>query len=462
MEPIDNDMDDLFQKAGELYPLKISESDWDGVAGKLRDENSEDLNALSGLNTREIRNKHRWRLLLLLIPLGLAGLVYISKLVKQQHASPVPITVKNNSIPETKETKTIPSALVKQISRSNNDKTAAINPGIQNEPFSKNTQVQSNSTVSGYSQFKNGMHSTNGPTKNYSAGKGGQSKNELYPKYGNIPAGADKISKANNPPADASAFNPESFHEPVAKPISLSVYGPNEIVSIYGMPFSLGSSRGVSLKSPLSETASKQTSNKTQSFKGIYAGFLFGPDMSTVDFQSIKQPGFSLGVLAGYRFNKRLAIETGFMWDKKYYYSDGDHFNKSQANIPPNIYIQDLNGNCNMFEIPIALRYDFAFSKNHVFFAKAGLSSYLMKKENYSYNAVSNGVQYPAYNLSYNTSTDYIFSIVQFSAGYEIAISRKTEIRIEPYFKIPLQGIGIGSMPISSAGFYLGISHSFR
>lgn len=38
MEHVNNDMDDLFRKAGELYPLKTSESDWDGVLGKLRDE----------------------------------------------------------------------------------------------------------------------------------------------------------------------------------------------------------------------------------------------------------------------------------------------------------------------------------------------------------------------------------------------------------------------------------------
>jgi hypothetical protein len=48
------------------------------------------------------------------------------------------------------------------------------------------------------------------------------------------------------------------------------------------------------------------------------------------------------------------------------------------------------------------------------------------------------------------------------SGGYERAIGEKTKIRIEPYVNIPLQGVGTGSLPISSVGFYLGISHSFR
>jgi len=38
MEHLENDMDDLFQKAGELYPLKTTGSDWDAVAGKLQNE----------------------------------------------------------------------------------------------------------------------------------------------------------------------------------------------------------------------------------------------------------------------------------------------------------------------------------------------------------------------------------------------------------------------------------------
>ena len=38
MEHLENDMDDLFQKAGELYPLKTTGSDWDAVVGKLQKE----------------------------------------------------------------------------------------------------------------------------------------------------------------------------------------------------------------------------------------------------------------------------------------------------------------------------------------------------------------------------------------------------------------------------------------
>ena len=36
-------MDDLFRKAGDLYPLKTTESDWDGVLGKLMEEGKRNI-----------------------------------------------------------------------------------------------------------------------------------------------------------------------------------------------------------------------------------------------------------------------------------------------------------------------------------------------------------------------------------------------------------------------------------
>ena len=38
------------------------------------------------------------------------------------------------------------------------------------------------------------------------------------------------------------------------------------------------------------------------------------------------------------------------------------------------------------------------------------------------------------------------------SAGYEIKAGTKNYLRFEPYYKIPLMGVGTGSLPLSSAG----------
>ena len=72
MDHVNEDMDELFRKAGELYPLKTTNSDWDTVIGKLGSADEAGQSGLSGGD----RKNHRWRWLLLLIPAALGGALY--------------------------------------------------------------------------------------------------------------------------------------------------------------------------------------------------------------------------------------------------------------------------------------------------------------------------------------------------------------------------------------------------
>jgi hypothetical protein len=207
--------------------------------------------------------------------------------------------------------------------------------------------------------------------------------------------------------------------------------------------------------SPDSSTAKKKTNAVAKQSGGFYFSLFAGPDFSTVKFQDVHQVGSGLGISVGYRFNK-LSVETGLIWDQKYYYSSGEYFkNSPQTYYPPNT---TFNGHCDMFEIPLLARYDFSPDKKSGFFAKAGFSSYLMTHQYYSkkINGVDSG------SWPWTESANYFFSIVQLSGGYEFSIGAKTKIQVEPYIKIPLRGLGEGNMPISSAGIYFGITHSFR
>src|ERR1017187_6864999 len=77
MEYLNEDMDDLFRKAGEQYPLKTTNSDWDGVLGRLQPQPG-------GASSYELEtggkgnNKKRFLWLLLLLPLSMITVVYFS------------------------------------------------------------------------------------------------------------------------------------------------------------------------------------------------------------------------------------------------------------------------------------------------------------------------------------------------------------------------------------------------
>ena len=63
---------------------------------------------------------------------------------------------------------------------------------------------------------------------------------------------------------------------------------------------------------------------------------------------------------------------------------------------------------------------------------------------------------------SYLNSGNSFFSMVHFSAGYTFKWDHIGDVRLEPYWNIPMTGVGIGRMSIMSTGLYLGITHPFR
>jgi Outer membrane protein beta-barrel domain len=442
MEHLENDMDDLFQKAGELYPLKITESDWEAVAGKIQDENFGDLNVISGLTSTGTGNKRKWRLLLLLIPLCLAGIVFTSKII-HQHTSAAVHTVKH--IPDS-------------------DKSESGNNIKANQLTEKKMANPSDHSTGGYSSIKKGMNpNSKTPIPAYrirmaennihSGATMRQNKNDAHPSLGNTGPDKTKLSDSNIPISPAAPVLSASAQKTAVIPMTATVSGKKETLPETHDSATIETSKTTGPDSSLSK---KKTTAVSKTSRGLYAGLLAGPDLSMVKFQSVKQLGYSLGVLVGYRFNQRLAIETGLMWDKKYYYTNGEYFKIDNA--PPLSSSVTVNGNCSMLEIPLALRYDFASGKNHGFFIKAGLSSYLMK--NQYYTTKRNGMPYGSWPV--DSTMNYIFSIVQLSGGYEYSIGEKTKIRVEPYMNIPLKGLGEGNLPISSVGIYFGITYSFR
>ena len=444
MEHLNNEMDDLFSKAGELYPLKTTELDWDAVLGKLQEINSGDQTAISGLNAKTGRNKRRWLLLLLLIPIGLGSALYFSSDKKTQEIKPT-------ARPEISRSSKQTDALNKKAMANDQSQTDLQSADKQMQSRDGHHAATDQSTKKRTDQVAGAKNKTvySGVSVNNNINK--SSVNELNPNT----ASSNGIQSGIESKSIAAAG---ILGEQKEKTTSSEISNENKSALI---PDSL--SKAETPKDTLTnKEISKKTDAKTNSYKGIYISLLVGPDLSTVKFQSVKQPGFSAGLIIGYRFNKHLSIESGLFWDKKYYYTKGQYFNTSKLPVQPPPQINNLEGYCNMFEIPLNLRYDFASVKNHGFFLKMGLSSYLMKKEDYSFELYNgwNNITVGPY-LYYNTSNT-IFSVIQISGGYETAIGKKTKIQIEPYLKIPLQGIGIGDLPISSAGIYFGITHSFR
>jgi hypothetical protein len=114
-----------------------------------------------------------------------------------------------------------------------------------------------------------------------------------------------------------------------------------------------------------------------------------------------------------------------------------------------------------MWEIPINVRYTFNPDGKTKWFATAGFSTYLMTSEryNYVYEKSAGGTSWPE-NGSKNidSSSRYPFSIVNLTVGFEQRLGKVGNLRIEPYLRIPLTGMGTGKLPIMSTGINIGIT----
>jgi len=84
-----------------------------------------------------------------------------------------------------------------------------------------------------------------------------------------------------------------------------------------------------------------------------------------------------------------------------------------------------------------------------------------MNREKYDYNVKHPGGQ--PYIRSWEakvTEKDW-FSAVNISIGYERTFWKSYNLRVEPYFRMPLSGVGTGNLSLNSAGIFMGIGKRF-
>jgi hypothetical protein len=213
---------------------------------------------------------------------------------------------------------------------------------------------------------------------------------------------------------------------------------------------------------PVNSNATGQAKNeniKLQKPKpSFYVGALVAPDFSTVKWQSVKNVGTRFGLLLGYSFNNRWSIESGVYYSKKKYFTEGEYFDKtSSPAILKHIQNLEINGVCNMWEFPVNVRYNLSTGESSRWFATAGLSAYHMSSE--KYNCWGSWYGTPWHENWDTASFPHAWSVnLNISVGYEQRLGKIGRLRLEPYVRVPMSGIGTGKLSIMSAGLNIGIT----
>ena len=488
----DTDFDDLFQRASDKYPLRTDSADWGRMAAALEKDPSPDTPDDADHTDRRRRRRFFWWFLLLPLagigyyvvhPSGQGGHGTTNETQATHAASPAnggagDAATTADAVAKNKAINSQPALSGGQAGAGMPHKGAT---GPQNQASQPNQgtrvrrssdegqslSVRGNALKSPNAAPANGAPRMVNSTNPKTSGKGIRSAGEDVPvrpestetASGRVPVRPESTETAtsiNDRFADKEAkLDPRV--NPIAASFSLRNTPINQPLARTADPYALNVIVNAPAVKAVKKDSSKPKTKATSHY--LYAGILAAPDLSTVKFQSTNGVGTTFGILIGYAFNSHWAIETGAYVERKRYYTGGEYFSTKKVYVSNNVELLSVDGSCYMWEIPLNVRYNFNPQGKTRWFATAGLSTYLMNREKYNYDAkYYNGSWTWTGHWDLKKPSQYPFSIVGVSAGFEQRLGKLGNLRVEPYVRLPLGGIGTGSLPIMSTGINIGLT----
>jgi hypothetical protein len=202
----------------------------------------------------------------------------------------------------------------------------------------------------------------------------------------------------------------------------------------------------------------------TPKLKGVkpsrfYFTASFGADAAAVKLLSFhnSKTTANYGMGIGYQLTKKISVQTGFYVGRKKYIAGPDDYKTKPNSYWRTVQIIKVDASCLVYDIPLTLRYTILQKPTTSYFAMAGISSYIMKKEDYNYFYLRNNM--PHESAKTYTGNRNIFSVFNLSAGIEKKLSPNFYIQAIPSVSIPLSGVGDGSVKLYSTALQVGIKY---
>jgi hypothetical protein len=206
---------------------------------------------------------------------------------------------------------------------------------------------------------------------------------------------------------------------------------------------------------PDSKPVPKRSKQEANSGIPTFALTLLGaPDLNTVNSLNGGQVGSNISLQLTVKLTPKLSITTGAAYAIKPYQSS---FAEYTTNFNPAAQPTNVSANCQVLDIPININYQLYAKGSNSFTLGTGLSSYFMLKEKYRFDyAEDSGV--PTYNLNFAGQNQHLFGVLNLNATYHRKLNPKFSAVVQPYFKLPLTGIGNGQVNLKSTGVAIGFN----
>ena len=214
----------------------------------------------------------------------------------------------------------------------------------------------------------------------------------------------------------------------------------------YSLPESLA---GVALLPPADSTKEPKKPAARPPYR-VVLGLLGAPSFSAVRTAQSAQIGADYGLTLEYLLTPRLRVRAGLISSQKRYRAASSDY---EAPTSWQWFAGDymLDANCRITEIPLDLRFDVLRRPTYALFTSVGINSLLMRNERYSYDWTMNGQTFTKTAQVVNGSNHFL-SVLNLSVGVERPIGGRWSAQVEPFWQLPLGGVGAGKVRLSSAG----------
>ncbi|WP_078669690.1 hypothetical protein [Chitinophaga eiseniae] len=191
--------------------------------------------------------------------------------------------------------------------------------------------------------------------------------------------------------------------------------------------------------------------------KKWYAGLVLGPDLTVAPSFKYGNIGFNAGVLVHYYFNPHLFVTTGAVYSKKIYGAAPEDYRTGSTSTPYGT-LEKVNADCDVLDVPINMNYTFLSVKKNKVSATLGFSNYFMLREKYRYL-----YEYgPPKERTVTNENQHYLSIINAGILYQRPAGRGLLLGVQPYVKIPLNGVGYGQVKLYSAGMTVHLTFTGR
>lgn len=196
--------------------------------------------------------------------------------------------------------------------------------------------------------------------------------------------------------------------------------------------------------------------------RSVRVTLVAAPDITTVRFKDPDAVSANAGVLFSVPLTRRLSLVSGAVWANKLYQATPENYKPSPGYWDGKRQPDVIAAQCKVLDIPVNLQYQVLGWGKNMLTVQAGLSSYLMLNEAYTYTYYYPGREPYRNTREFTNENRHWFGIQNLSVGYTRQLSPAITIGAEPFVKIPLASIGEGRVKLISAGVFFTAGFTLR